>query len=109
MTPTRLPGFGPLFRFGVLGPVMVLRDDEHCTPSAPKQRALLALLLLHPNELLTTSRIVDELWGTRPPRSAVAALQMYVSALRRRLSPAGRADARQHPVLRTVPSGYQIR
>jgi DNA-binding SARP family transcriptional activator len=109
MTAMRLPGRGGLLRFGVLGPVMALRGDVQCTPSAPKQRALLALLLLHPNELITTSRVVDELWGCRPPRSAVAALQMYVSAVRRRLSPASRADARQHPVLRTLPSGYAIR
>jgi SARP family transcriptional regulator, regulator of embCAB operon len=96
-------------RFHVLGPLEVLRDDRRCTPTAPKQRALLALLLLHANELLTTSRIVDELWGSCPPKSAVAALQMYVSGLRRVLAPRGHAaaaDPRRHPVLQTEPSGY---
>jgi len=96
-------------RFHVLGPLEVLRDDRRCTPTAPKQRVLLALLLLHANELLTTSRIVDELWGSYPPKSAVAALQMYVSGLRRVLTPRGHAeeaDPRRHPVLQTEPAGY---
>jgi SARP family transcriptional regulator, regulator of embCAB operon len=100
----------PALTFRVLGPLEVLRDGEPCTPTAPKQRALLALLLLHANELLPTARIVDELWGYRPPRSAVAALQSYVTATRRTLSPgaAGRAGTRRHPVLRTHPSGYVL-
>ncbi len=96
-------------RFSVLGPVEAFLDGRRCTPSAAKPRALLALLLMHPNELLSTDRIVDELWGTAPPRSAVAALQMYVTSVRRAVLPVSRPEARRHPVLRTLPSGYAIR
>lgn len=95
-------------RYRLLGPVEALREGEPCTPSAPKQRALLALLLLNANELVSTSRIVDELWGYLPPRSAVPALQMYVCALRRALAPGVGDDPRRHPVLRTLPSGYEL-
>ncbi|MFJ8582541.1 BTAD domain-containing putative transcriptional regulator [Micromonospora sp. NPDC093277] len=101
----------PALRFHILGPLEVYRDGEPCTPTAPLQRKLLALLLLHGNELIPVTRIIDALWGHRPPRSALAALQMYVSAVRRVLSPGARVrgGTRQHPVLRTQPSGYVIR
>lgn len=101
----------PELRFDILGPLEVYRDGEACTPTAPLQRKLLALLLLHGNELLPVPRIIDALWGQRPPRSALAALQMYVSAVRRILSPNSRVrgETRLHPVLRTQPSGYVIR
>lgn len=95
--------------FQLLGPLEVLRDAEICTPSAPKQRALLALLLIHANELLTTTTIIDCLWESEPPRTARAALQMYVHALRLILDPcknARRNAARQNPVLATRPFGY---
>ncbi|EEP72980.1 hypothetical protein MCAG_03307 [Micromonospora sp. ATCC 39149] len=98
-------------RFGILGALEVFRDGEPCAPTAPLQRALLTLLLLHANEPLPVSRIVDGLWDNRPPRSAVAALQMYVSAVRRILTPnwAGSGPGRQHPILLTRPFGYVIR
>ncbi|MEO3776555.1 AfsR/SARP family transcriptional regulator [Micromonospora sp. B11E3] len=102
----------PALRFNILGPLEVYRDGEPCAPTAPLQRTLLALLLLHGNELLPVTRIIDALWGHRPPRSALAALQMYVSAVRRVLTPSGagaRGGMRQHPVLRTQPCGYVIR
>ncbi|WP_433687844.1 AfsR/SARP family transcriptional regulator [Micromonospora carbonacea] len=98
-------------RFGVLGALEVFRDGESCAPTAPLQRALLTLLLLHANEPLPVSRIVDGLWNDRPPRSAVAALQMYISAVRRILTPnwAESGAGRQHPILLTRPFGYVIR
>nr|MDT0660608.1 AfsR/SARP family transcriptional regulator [Micromonospora sp. DSM 115978] len=98
-------------RFGVLGPLQVLRDRQSCAPTARLQRVLLSLLLLHGNETLPVSRLVDGLWGDRPPRSAIAALQMYVSAVRRFLTPAWSAtrDTSQHPILVTEPSGYRLR
>lgn len=107
------PGGAPSLRFNILGALEVFRDGEPCAPTAPLQRALLALLLLHGNELLPVHRIIDALWGHRPPRSALAALQMYVSAVRRILTPlaigAGGGDSRRHPVLRTQACGYLIR
>ena len=64
-----------------------------------KQRALLALLLIHPNESLSTDRLIDELWGERPPPTAAKILQNYVSQLRRALG-----DDR----LRTQARGYAL-
>jgi DNA-binding SARP family transcriptional activator len=101
----------PTLRFFILGPLRVTRDDVPCAPSAPMQRALLALLLLRRNQYVPTRAIVNELWSYCPPRSAVAALQLYVSAVRRRLLPNlgdSRCDFERHPVLRTLPAGYQL-
>lgn len=99
-------------QFEVLGPLRVFRSSELCTPVALKQRALLALLLLKANELLPTNRLIDELWDCNPPVSAVAALQMYVSGVRRAITPhavRSRCESRRHPVLQTQSSGYLIK
>lgn len=109
---TILPAESPGLRYRLLGPLEVTRDGRCCTPSAAKQRILLALLLLHANELLSVERIIDELWQQSPPRSVAATLQMYVSALRRALRPehgAAGKSPRRHPVLRTEASGYVLR
>jgi DNA-binding SARP family transcriptional activator len=75
------------------------------------QRTLLSLLLVNRNEFVSTSKIIDELWGRRPPHSAAAAVQMYVSAIRRillpgRSAPSGGFD--RHPVLCTRQAGYSL-
>ena len=64
-----------------------------------RQRALLALLLVHANELISSERLIEELWSGRPPPSAQKALQGYVSQLRRALT----ADA-----ILTRGSGYVL-
>ena len=51
------------------------------------QRAVLALLLLHANEPVSTERLVDQLWGEHPPRTATTSLQNAVSQLRKLLGP----------------------
>ena len=56
-----------------------------------KQQALLAVLLLHANEVVTRDRLIDELWGERPPHTAVKAVQVYVSQLRKALPGNGSA------------------
>ena len=95
----------------ILGPLEVRRAGVPWTPNALKQRSLLTLLLLHANRSVPVGMLVDELWDSRPPRTATATLQMYVSRLRRGLDPGhGRAgrDARGHPLLRTMGSGYLL-
>ena len=52
-----------------------------------RQRALLAVLLIHPNEVVDSDRLIEALWGTQPPKTARAALQGYVTQLRRLLPP----------------------
>ena len=50
---------------------------------APKQRALLAVLLLHRGEPVSSDRLIDEMWGEQPPASATKIVQGYVSNLRK--------------------------
>jgi DNA-binding SARP family transcriptional activator len=83
--------------FRILGPLEVL-DDEGRTVAlgGSKQRALLALLLLHRGETLGTERLIDELWGERPPATAAKSVQVHVSRLRKALG-AGWERADRHP------------
>ena len=71
--------------FRILGSVEAVGDDGSLALGAPKQRALLALLLLNANTVVSRDRLVDALWGAEPPRSAVSSLQVYVHGLRRAL------------------------
>src|SRR5438093_10903663 len=71
--------------FRILGPLEVASDGRLLPLGGAKQRALLARLLLHANEIVTTERLVDDLWGDDPPRRATKALQMHVLGLRKML------------------------
>jgi DNA-binding SARP family transcriptional activator/tetratricopeptide (TPR) repeat protein len=73
--------------FLILGPLEVRRSGEPLDLGAPKQRALLADLLLHANKVLPVERLIDDLWGEDPPQTAANALQVYVSHLRKILEP----------------------
>jgi DNA-binding SARP family transcriptional activator len=53
--------------FCILGPLEVLDEDRAVALAGARQRALLALFVLHVNETLTNERLIDELWGERPP------------------------------------------
>src|SRR5262245_30692842 len=75
-------------QYRILGPLEVVAEGRPVPLGTAKQRLLLAVLLLHPNEVVSRERLVDELWGERPPASAWKALQVYASQLRR-LLPAG--------------------
>ncbi len=72
-----------LMDFRVLGPLEVLDGDRELDLGAPKQRALLAILLLHANEVVSNDRLIDDLWEDEPPETAQKALQVYVSQLRK--------------------------
>ena len=88
-------------RFGILGPLEVC--DEGGTPvvlGGPRPRALLAMLLLHPNQAVSTDRLIDAIWGDEPPASAQNALQVHVHALRSALG----ADR-----IVTLAPGYLLR
>jgi DNA-binding SARP family transcriptional activator len=71
--------------FRILGPLEVWRDDRPVRIGGAKERALLALLLLHANETVSADRLIDELWNGAPPRTAKKSLQVRVAALRRAL------------------------
>ena len=72
--------------FRVLGPLEVLGDDGEALPLGGKRpRALLAVLLLHPNDAVSSERLIDAVWGEDPPASVRGALQVHVHGLRRRV------------------------
>ena len=71
--------------FRVLGPLEVRADGDLLPLGSPKQRALLALLLLHANEPLSRDRLIDELWGEAAPASVNSALHVYLSRLRKQV------------------------
>jgi DNA-binding SARP family transcriptional activator len=85
--------------FRLLGPLEVRVRGESLPLGGLKQRALLAVLLLHANRTVARERLIDELWGDAPPETAVKAVHGYVSRLRKVL-PAG--------TLQTRPSGYML-
>ena len=86
--------------FRILGPLEVLDGQQTVRLGAAKQRALLGVLLLHANETVSSARLVDGLWGERPPPTAEKLVQGYVHALRKTLG-AG--------VVVTRAPGYELR
>jgi DNA-binding SARP family transcriptional activator/basic membrane lipoprotein Med (substrate-binding protein (PBP1-ABC) superfamily) len=75
--------------FHVLGPLEVRVDGEELAIGGAKQRAVLAVLLLHEGEVVPVARLVDEVWGDDPPPSAAHTLESYISRLRQLLSARG--------------------
>jgi DNA-binding SARP family transcriptional activator len=71
--------------FKILGPLEVARDGRAIPIARIKERALLAVLLLSANEVVSTDRLIDRLWGSDPPPTAAKALQVCVSRLRKAL------------------------
>ncbi|WP_143658956.1 BTAD domain-containing putative transcriptional regulator [Streptomyces sp. SA15] len=95
----------------------VRRDGDDVTPSAPKLRQVLALLVLNANSLVSVDQLCEELWEDRPPLSALTTLQTYIYQLRRRLLLAtgqhgasfGSRPPRGCPALLTRVGGYELR
>src|SRR6266516_799000 len=71
--------------FRILGPLEVREGDRVLPLPGVRQRALLSILLLHPNEVLPASLLIELLWGDRPPPSAAKGLQVHISELRKLL------------------------
>jgi basic membrane lipoprotein Med (substrate-binding protein (PBP1-ABC) superfamily)/DNA-binding SARP family transcriptional activator len=95
-------------RYQVLGPLQVTRDlqgaaAEEIELGPPKQRALLALLVLNAGQVVSTEAIIDSLWAQRAPRTAGHSVQVYVSELRRSL----RGPGREEPI-ETRGGGYRL-
>ena len=88
-----------MLEFRVLGPLEVLDEGSPVPLAGRNQRALLSLLLLRANEAVSAERLVDQLWGEHPPRTATTSLQNTVSQLRKLLGPG---------LLHTRPTGYLL-
>jgi DNA-binding SARP family transcriptional activator len=93
--------------FRLLGPLEVVDDGRSIAVGHGKRRSLLALLLLHPNEVITAERLIDALWGEAPPATAAKSLHVYVSQLRRELG--HDAASANGGVLVTSGNGYAAR
>jgi YVTN family beta-propeller protein len=94
--------------FRVLGPVEVYEGGRQLPIGAAKQRSLLAILLIHANETVSTGRLIDDLWGEQPPDGASHTLQVYVSQLRKTLEP-DRPRRSPTQILITRDPGYLLR
>ncbi len=88
--------------FRILGPLEARVDGRPLTLGGVRQRSLLAVLLLNANEVVSSDRLIDELWGAGAPAGAANALQAHVSQLRKTLG------ARRDRVATRRP-GYVIR
>jgi DNA-binding SARP family transcriptional activator len=87
-------------QFRILGPLEVTCEGEPLSLGGDRQRALLAVLLVHANQLVTKERLIEELFAGQPSASAVNALRVAVSRLRHALDVEG--------VLDTQPGGYRL-
>jgi DNA-binding SARP family transcriptional activator len=96
-------------QFRILGPLEVA-DGKGQLLALPtgKQRALLAVLLMHANEVVSADRLIDDIWGDGAPESAANALQVYVSQLRKLLDP-GRSRGSDDEILVTRARGYALK
>jgi DNA-binding SARP family transcriptional activator len=88
-----------MLEFRILGSLEVLDDGAPVPLGGRNQRAVLTLLLLRANEAVSAERLVDQLWGENPPRTATTSLQNTVSQLRKLLGPG---------MLHTRPAGYVL-
>ena len=76
---------GSAVQFRILGPLEVIERGVARPLGGAKQRAVLAILILHRGEVLSGERLADELWGEHPPATAAKTLQGYISRLRKTL------------------------
>jgi DNA-binding SARP family transcriptional activator len=91
--------------FRILGPLEVVRSGRAVPLGGPRQRAVLALLLVEANRVVSVDRLVDEVWGGRAPEASINTLQTYVFHLRRVLEP-DRPRGSAGEVLTTRDHGY---
>lgn len=93
--------------FRILGPVEGFIDGRPLALAGAKQRALLAILLVRANEVVSIDSLIDELWGEEPPATARKSVQMHISRLRREIERAGGNGSSAAIVTR--PPGYVLR
>lgn len=102
-------GYVPgLLDFRILGPLEVVGENGPLRLGGPKQRAVLAILLLNANRVVPVDRVADELYGDAIPTSALTQIQAHISHLRRLLDPDLSAGA-TGSLIETRPPGYLIR
>ena len=90
-------------QFQLLGNFQVSTELGGIDLGPPKQKSVLAVLLLHANEIVPTERIVEMVWGDRAPRTADHSVQIYISELRKAFSRVSADD-----LIETRPPGYMV-
>ncbi|MFE0073151.1 BTAD domain-containing putative transcriptional regulator [Nonomuraea sp. NPDC059023] len=95
-------------RFGVLGTVEAWREDDRLDVGTPRNRAVLARLLLSPGRVIPVDQLIDDLWEGCPPPQALSSLRTFICRLRRVVEPPAREPGRPS-VLITEPRGYVLR
>jgi DNA-binding SARP family transcriptional activator/ABC-type glycerol-3-phosphate transport system substrate-binding protein len=93
--------------FRVLGSIEVEEGGQRLAIASGRQLALLACLLVHANRVVSSDRILDELWGDEPPDSGAKTVAFHISRLRDSLEP-GRARGQPNAILATEPAGYVL-
>jgi predicted ATPase/DNA-binding SARP family transcriptional activator len=86
--------------FRILGPLEVISEERVAVLEARKLRALLAILLLHANEPVSSARLIEDLWEGRPPPTAAQNLRTYIHQLRKAIA---------KDLIVRAPSGYELR
>jgi DNA-binding SARP family transcriptional activator len=94
--------------FRILGPLEAYRDGRSLLPHGSRQPALLATLLLHANQIVSRTRLIDDLWGEAPPETATKMVHIYVSELRKLLEPDSSAEGAWQVLVTRAP-GYMLR
>jgi YVTN family beta-propeller protein len=95
-------GIGEL-EFCILGPIEVCEGERKLPLGGPKQRALLADLILSAGTVVSTARLIDDVWEDAPPATAGHTVETYIARLRRLLRNGSRPE-----VLLTRPPGYLL-
>ena len=90
--------------FRLLGAIGVVADGSSVPLGGPRQRAVLADVAIHAGRVVPTAQLIDDLWGERPPPSAIHTMETYISRLRRTFNVCGVAGA----TLVTRPGGYLL-
>jgi DNA-binding SARP family transcriptional activator/streptogramin lyase len=87
-------------RYLILGPLEIRDGATEIALRGGRQRKLLAILVLHDGEVVSSDKLIDELWAGKPPGTAAKALQGYVSSLRKQLGP---------ETVETLGAGYRLK
>jgi DNA-binding SARP family transcriptional activator len=97
-----------MVEFRALGPLEVVEHGSSLVLGGAKQRALLAMLLLHANEVVSSERLIDELWGEAPPATVTKSIHVYVSRLRKELGEERLVTRSPGYVLRVEPGEFDL-
>ena len=93
--------------FRILGPVEAYEGNRPLLLGPYKQRSVLAVLLIHANEVVSTDELIDALWGESPPEGAANTLHVYISQVRKALDAGPPAAGGKRLVTRSP--GYLLR